>query len=254
MPEQDEIEAATRKVIDDAAGLVQQLATASSDPDDWFRNLLHGILKCSLEDYGAVQKGVQGSMYEAAWGKRNLLELRVITAYVLGSRANATEFKHQLIHDARMFYDALSTLQELTHKQLQSSLAEFAAQPGPWQTQWEEALKKHEERGPQNQHLEEEAESYRQVLKDLGLESTPFKRTKQMAADQGEAVRDELDAINTICSKLLHRTALSIASATRDDSLAELGPLLSTSSFSDVLLIYDSIKTHIARYGFHPPD
>ena len=105
------------------------------------------------------------------------------------------------------------------------------------------------ERGPQNQHLDAEAESYRQILKELGLEGTSFKRIRQMAAEQGETTKEELEAINTICSKLLHRTALSIASATRHDSLTELGPLLSTSSFSDVLLICDAIKKHGERFG-----
>ena len=108
------------------------------------------------------------------------------------------------------------------------------------------------ERGPQNQHLDAEAESYRQILKELGLEGTSFKRIRQMAAEQGETTKEELEAINTICSKLLHRTALSIASATRHDSLTELGPLLSTSNFSDVLLIYDAIKKHGERFGWHP--
>src|SRR5579885_3459240 len=98
MPEHDEVEAATRKVLDDAATLVQELGTPSSDADDWFRNLLYGILKCSLSDYASVLDGVKRSMYEAAWGKRNLVELRVITQYVLASRANAEEFRHQLVH------------------------------------------------------------------------------------------------------------------------------------------------------------
>jgi len=182
------------------------------------------------------------------------MELRVITQYVLASRANAEEFRHQLAHDLRQFYGALAKFQELGHRQVVAGLAELAEQAGPMQSQFQGVLKKHVERGSQNQHLEAEAESYRQVLKELGLETAPFKRTRQMAADQGEAIQDELEAINTICSKLLHRTALSIASATRHDSVTELGPSLSTSSFSDVLLIYDAIKKHIQRYGCHPPD
>jgi hypothetical protein len=88
MTEHDEVEAATQKVLQDAATLVQELAGSSSDTDDWFRNLLYGILKCSLTDHDSVQNGVKRSMYEAAWGKRNLMELRVITHYVLASRAN----------------------------------------------------------------------------------------------------------------------------------------------------------------------
>ncbi len=254
MPEHDEVEAATRKVLDDAATLVQELGTPSSDADDWFRNLLYGILKCSLSDYASVLDGVKRSMYEAAWGKRNLVELRVITQYVLASRANAEEFRHQLVHDMHQFYRALAKFQELGHRELIAGLTEIAQEAGPLQQQFQDVVKKHVERGAQNQHLNEEAESYRQVLKELGLEAASFKRTRQMAAEQGEAIKDELDAINTICSKLLHRTALSIASATRDDSVAELGPLLSTSGFSDVLLIYDAIKKHVGKFGLHPSD
>ena len=254
MPEHDEVEAATQKVLEDAAKLVQELATPSSDPDDWFRNLLYGILKCSLADYESVQIGVERSMGEAAWGKRNLTELRVITQYILASRANAEELRSQLVHDLRQFYEALAKFQELGHRQVIAGLSDLAEQAGPMQEQFQEVLRKHVERGPQNQHLEAEAESYRQVLKELGLETASFKRTRQMAADQGEAIKDELEAINTICSKLLHRTALSIASATTPDSVAELGPMLSTSSFSDVLLIYDAIKKHIERFGCRPSD
>src|SRR5689334_3391296 len=115
MPEYDEVEAATQKVLEDTAKLVQELAGPSTDSDDWFRNLLYGILKCSLADYASVKEGVEDSMYEAAWGKRNLVELRVITQYVLASRTNAEEFQHQLVHDLHQFYRALAKFQELGH-------------------------------------------------------------------------------------------------------------------------------------------
>src|SRR5262249_15974120 len=179
---------------------------------------------------------------------------RVIAKYVLASRTNAEEFRHQLVHDLHQFYRALAKFQELGHRELVAGLTEIAGQAGPLQQQFQEVMKKHVEPEAQNQHLNDEADSYFQVLKELGLEAASFKRTRQMAAEQGEAIKDELEAINTICSKLLHRTALSIASATRDDSVTELGPLLATSSFSDVLLVYDAIKKHIERFGLHPSD
>jgi hypothetical protein len=254
MPQKDEVEFAERKVLEDIAALAHRLGARSIDLDDWFRNLLYGILKCSLADYDSVQNGVNRSMYEAAWGRRNLAELSVITKYVLASRINATEFKHQLRHDSCQFYEALARLQEITREAVRVGLAELAAQPGPMQQKFEEVLKEHIARGPQSEQIYAEAASHRQALKGLGLDATPFKRTRQMAADQGEASKDKLEALNTICSKILHRTSLSIASATRKDSLAELGPGLSASSFTDVLLIYDAIKKHVDQYGFHPPD
>ena len=246
----NEIDAVQAQVLHDVAALSRQLAEASFDPENkWFRNLLLGILNCSLTDYASVQSGV----YQAAWGKRNLMELRVITRYVLASQENAIEFKHHFVHDAWKFYDGLSRLQVIVYNQLGTHLAEEAKEAGPTQAAWQQALDQHRERGPQNQHLDSEAQAYRQLSNELGLQSAHFKRTKEMASDQGTAVKEELDAVNTICSKVLHRTALSIASATGEGALAELGPLLSNSGFSDVLLIYDAIKQHVQHHGVQPP-
>jgi hypothetical protein len=246
----NEIDVVQAQVLEDVAALSQRLAETSVDPEDeWFRNLLLGILNSSLADYASVQSGV----YQAAWGKRNLMELRVITRHVLASQENAIEFKHHLAHDAWKFYDSLSKLQVIVYNQLGTHLAEEARKAGPMQAFWQQALEQHGDRGPQNQHLDSEAEAYRRLLNELGLQSAHFKRTKEMASDQGTAVKEELDAVNTICSKILHRTALSIASETTEGALAELGLLLSNSGFSDVLLIYNSVNQHVQQHGIHPP-
>jgi hypothetical protein len=246
----NEIDVVRAQVLNDVAALSRQLAATSVDPEDeWFRNLLLGILNCSLADYASVQSGI----YQAAWGKRNLMELRVITGYVLASRENAIEFKHHLENDAWTFYDALSRLQVIVYDQLGTHLSAEAKEAGPMQAAWQQATEQHRARGPQNQPFDSEAQAYRQILNEAGLQSVHFKRTKEMASDQGSAVKKELDAVNTICSKILHRTALSIASATTNGALAELGPLLRNSGFSDVLLIYDSIKQHVQQHGIQPP-
>ena len=49
--------------------------------------MLLGILNCALLDYYSVETGTKKSIYLAAWGRRNLLELKVITTYVLSWRA-----------------------------------------------------------------------------------------------------------------------------------------------------------------------
>jgi hypothetical protein len=246
----NEIDVVRAQVLNDVAALSRQLVETPVDPEDeWFRNLLIGILNCSLADYASVQRGV----YQAAWGKRNLMELRVITSYVLASQDNAVEFRHHLEHDAWKFYDSLSKLQVIVYNQLGTHLADEAKKAGPMQAFWQQEIKEHRDRGPQNQHLDSEAQAYRQLLNELGLQSAHFKRAKEMASDQGTAVKEELDAVNTICSEILHRTALSIASKTTEGALVELGPLLSDSGFSDVLLIYDSIKKHVRQHGIQPP-
>lgn len=64
-----------------------------------FRNLLAGILNAALHDYKSVEIGIAKSPYLAAWGARNLLELRVITIYILKSKRNAEDFKDDLLAD-----------------------------------------------------------------------------------------------------------------------------------------------------------
>ena len=53
-----------------------------------------------------------------AWGARNLLELRVITAYVLRSEADALAFKDDFAADLKEFWEAVSKSSEITHRKL----------------------------------------------------------------------------------------------------------------------------------------
>src|ERR1700688_1693748 len=105
MNDYDSAEAAKALVLQDIAALITTLDGTQVEPEVlWFRNMLSGILKCGLEDYESVS--VQ-SPYRAAWGRRNLLELKVITDYILDSGENAESFQGELLIDAKEFFEAI---------------------------------------------------------------------------------------------------------------------------------------------------
>jgi hypothetical protein len=59
----------------------------------WFRNLLFRILNSALHDHHNVTIGLKKYVPLAALGTRNLLELRIVTTYILQSGKNRHAFK-----------------------------------------------------------------------------------------------------------------------------------------------------------------
>src|ERR1035441_7030419 len=81
---------------------LKELGTAEVSSDDvWFRNLLFALLKSAWVDYLTVARGAEEYVPLAAWGRRNLLEDKVITEYVLESDDNARSFQADLAADAK---------------------------------------------------------------------------------------------------------------------------------------------------------
>jgi hypothetical protein len=79
------LESATKKILADVALQLKELEEAVVPADDvWFRNLLFALMKSTLIDYRHVQNA--SSVPLIAWGRRNLLELRVITDFVVSFR------------------------------------------------------------------------------------------------------------------------------------------------------------------------
>jgi hypothetical protein len=223
------------------------------DEHVWFRNLLVGILNCALLDYKSVEIGVQKSIYLAAWGSRNLLELKVIATYVLASEKNAADFKNDLLIDTKEFYEAVTKSHKATHRRLVSMMSEAAEQEeGLTKELFGKASEEEAERGPQTQASESEAAIYKQLMSEYGLEQNAKpKRASQIA----RLIREEedFDPMFKICSKVMHRTALSIASSTMRGSLDAAIPFLSNRSASDMLSIYDSIHKYFEERGVQPP-
>ena len=216
--------------------------------------MLCGILNCALVDYKSVEIGVQKSVYLAAWGSRNLLELKMITEYVLASEENAIDFKNDLFIDAKEFFEAVTNRHKASHRKLVSMLSEMAEQSeeAPEKRIFLEAHRRESDCGPQTEGSDSEAETYKQLMADYGLkENAKPKRVNEIAGLIRQ--KEDFDPMFKICSKIMHRTALSIASSTVRGSLDPVIPLLSSSGASDLLSIYESINKYFGENGVRPP-
>jgi hypothetical protein len=126
----NEIDGAMSHAIETVRELAVSIRDATVNGENiWFRNLLLGILNSALLDYRYVEIGAkQKSAYLAAWSCRNLLELKVITTYVLTSAKNATDFKNDFVIDLKEFYEAITKRHRATHPKLLSAWSEVIEQ------------------------------------------------------------------------------------------------------------------------------
>ena len=209
MSEGTKVEDSGRSVEGDAAmseavGKVRQLCqtiqeASANDEGVWFRNLLAGILRCALLDYYSVEIGAKKSVYLAAWGRRNLLELKVITTYVLASESNAVEFRNDLVVDAKEFYEALTKSHRASHKALLSLLSEMSErEEGAPKGMLERVLRKEADGGPDTSATESAAAMYKQLMIDFGLkENAKPHRASDIARRISES--EDFDPMFKIC-------------------------------------------------------
>lgn len=250
----DDLEKAMAQAVERVRKLCETIRDAPATQDEeWFRNLLFGLLRCALMDHYSAKLGAQKSVYLAAWGRRNLLELRVITEYVLASEQNAIDFRNELALDAKEFYEAMSQSHRATHKEMIALLSEMAKDEGIAAREvLDRVIEREQRRGPQTEATDLEASGYKQLMVDfgLGLGDRP-KRAGQIAR-----LIDRQETFNPmfkICSKIMHRTSLSVASSITRGSLDTANPLLSNSADNDLLLIFGLIDLHFKRHGVRPP-
>ncbi len=250
----DEIEKAKAQLIRDVAAQRQAIAeTAATDDDVWFRNLLVALLNSTLQDYRSVEIGTAKLIPLAALGRRNLLELRVITAFVLESETNARTFQIDLLIDAKELHEALSREHAATHKKYIAELAAYVETlSGPMRDVFEAALQAERQKRLDTSSTDSEAQMFKGLLDEMGVsaERKP-KKSSRIAELIGQ--KEDLDPMFKICSKLMHRTALSIASTNLKGSLDEINSSLLTSALSDVIAISNSIKFHVDNVGVRPP-
>jgi SEC-C motif len=254
---QAELEEMQAQAIQDVKRQCDEIAVATV-PDDqvWFRNLLWAFLNCALTDYRFVEIGAQKSASLAAWGRRNLLETKVFTEFVLRSEANALAFRTELFLDSKEFYEAVGRSHAATHKQYVAGLADFAkALPDQMRQAVDAKVEQELKDGPDTAASDAEAKMFTDFLSDeMGVTGTPqAKRSPEIAGLLGEAQKEAFGPMFQICSKLLHRTALSIAAATTRGSLDAIVPFLQTSAFNDLLSISGLIKQYVDTEGIRDP-
>jgi hypothetical protein len=134
--------------------------TAVPDDLDWFRKMLIGILTSTYRNYLAVQAGTPQSPDFACWGARKLLELRVITAYVLRSEDTAVDFMDDLAADTRELWENITKSAQFTHKELIAEMREAAVrEPEPWGPLLLIKADEEEKKGPSTQRPATELEN-----------------------------------------------------------------------------------------------
>ena len=232
---------------------LKELGSAEVSSDDvWFRNLLFALLKSALMDYQSVARGAEEYVPLAAWGRRNLLEDKVITEYVLESDDNARSFQADLAADAKELNEAFSDHHRAMHKRMLADLdASSATLPEPYGRAFEEYITSETEQGPDTSGTDSEADVFRQLLAEMGVDE---KRKPMMTSGKkGIAHRigqlDEFNPMFKICSKLMHRTTLSIAAENSIGGLDAVVPILKDSAFMDLVTISNLIKAHVDTVG-----
>jgi hypothetical protein len=189
----------------------------------------------------------------AAWGRRNLLEDKVITEYVLESEGNARSFQVDLSVDAKEINEAFSNHHRTMHRRMLAELAAYSARcPEPYGNAVAEHIEKETKEGPDTSGTDAEADIFRQLLTEMGIDE---KRKPMMTSGKkGIADRigqlDEFSPMFKICSKLMHRTALSIASENTIGGLDAVAPILKDSAFMDLVTISNLINAHVDNLGF----
>jgi hypothetical protein len=225
------------------AKLKTRIISANIEPE-WLGKLLLSLLSASESDFDSLEVGLQrGSVSHVAWSKRNLLELRIQVHHMLSSEGKAAEYPCKLLYDSFRFYEAISKLDDVLHSIIEAHFAEEAAREGPAQEHWIAVLALHRN-GPRNTEAAEVAAESKSELQREGLLNAHFTRVEEMANTQGALVREELEHMKTICSLLLHRTALSIA-VVDQDGLQMLLTMLDNSSLTDVVAICGAVRSYL---------
>jgi hypothetical protein len=252
----DGIEEAMSHAVGKIRDLAMNLQNAPvTEEHIWYRNLLLGILISALQDYQYVEIGVKRTAANlAAWGCRNLLELKVITTYVLTSAENATQFKNDFVVDVKEFYEAISKRHKAGHPKLIAAWREAVEEfEGSMREAMEEGLQSEIARGAQTEATDEEAATYQQLMVEFGIPAnTKPKRSGEIAKLISQSA--EFDPMFKVCSKIMHRTALSIAASATKGGLDAMIPLLSSTAAMELLSIHEQMEGYFLLHGVQPPN
>jgi hypothetical protein len=248
------LEEAVAQVVERMVKLTHDLArTKVFDDYDWFRNMLVGILLSTQQNYQAVQAGVSQKPTLACWGARNLLELRVITTYVLRSLDNAVDFIDDLAADTREFWENIAKVGRFTHDELIAEMRATAMREGePLKSLLLRKATEEEQAGPKLDGPESELSKAKKMMIAFGVD--PTRKPKQGSVIAREVKEsDRYGPRYKVLSKVVHPTSLSIAAQTSAGSLDELMPLISNEAQADMLAIFYAIEEHIAAHGIGWP-
>jgi hypothetical protein len=183
-----------------------------------------------------------------------MLELRIVTTYVLESTSNANQFKSELIIDVKEFYENVSKSTVAGQEKVVAMMRGVAEQEqGPMRDAFIKMADMEAAKEPQTEIADREAEACRNLLmSEFGIGHTQQPRTHGALAREVQQHQD-FGPLNKIFSKLTHRTAFSIATSTVQGSLDEVVPFLSNVADSEILSIFAMINDYVRDNGLEPP-
>jgi hypothetical protein len=240
--------------VEDITTFTRELSVRDC-PDNriWFRNMLIGILNLTHNNFLGVEMGAGRMPLFASWGARNLLELRVITKYVLQSEENAAAFQNDMAADIKEFWLAVHQVEKEAQKRAVTNLRNLASrESGARQAELARKADELEQGSPDPSGAKKEMENSLRVIQERGLDA---KRKPKHGTAIAKLIDESemFDPRFKMFSKLVHPTALSIAANVERDSLLALKDLTVTMASSDVTEIFMQIKTHVEAYGLNWP-
>lgn len=215
-------------ILDEAFKEFSEAATKwcqLNSPNISFRNLVIELINAVGFEYYQLKIGVRKAPQLAAWAARNLLELRIITSYVLLSKQNADRFVGDMFSDGIEFFEAIQRIQKR-----HAVDAGIDCDSGPLQ----------------------------QTLINLTTEMTnrslpsPAKHLQMRDMAALASLSDEYRDMNRICSKLVHRTAFSVLAFREVGELQYVAPLMFHTGSRYALEVWELLKGHVERYGMEP--
>lgn len=210
-------------LVDAVAAQLRTLGIAVQDGDSsapWFPNLLVCIMNSTLREYQHSKIGLKKHTPLLAWACRNLLELDVLTKFVLQSEENARRFiGHRLVDGIDIFQQARSY--QLFHE------------PGSSTPAIDETIRMAEEKKASE-----------------NIHDTGFLSVAKLAGSVG--MSKEYSYMNKVTSKLVHPTAWSVLAMNDEGEFAFFKSIFFFAGGRYLSEIHEAIKRHVDVYGLQP--
>jgi hypothetical protein len=224
---------------DDLATLDRRLRAMPAPSDEEsgrFCDTMLVLVNAAKDNYGKLRGALtKDDQVHMAWACRNLLEIAIFSKYVLLSPENAAEFAGDRLIDGLQIGVALRKLEEDARK------ARLSAPDG-----------NHDGLQSQNDPFDADPiiEEFTKQLEDAGVS----RRTPLRMNDLAKVVdlKDEYEAMNKLCSKLVHPTAWSLFTAdVGSKRFSGASEIIFTCGALYASMVYGEFLPHLRKWGLH---
>lgn len=192
------------------------------EENGWFFQIVFELMDATLTNYNHLKIGYDA--YNSpllAWACRNLLELAVLTKFVLMSEGNARRFAHDRLIDGCDILTSLTALQLYLAPQSDTSVAD---------------------------------DTLARMRAQMVAEGVTAKRhLTTVALAKIVGMDEDYACMNRVCSKLVHPTAWSVLAMNKEDnSFSQSRQIFFDAGAQYGLDMYAAIREHNATYGMKP--